>query len=279
MGVTPLHILACTTKTDLEMYQLFVGHHPEYLITKDQWYDIPLVYAFWSNAPDEVSQFLVEGYKTHYSQFNFEWGDMMYAIANTGVSNVPIQKLLDTQQRYFPDHTLEMEAVVLRLAESRKDRVNPDTFRSLVHNNIGNRLVSLNNSGWQAELMFGLLSLPPPPMARKRTRALYSKLNSFEGISLLELALWKSKMADHHPKKARFDNDNHYRTQCRVDCGAEIIIINVIQFLWKRKIESFSDLLMMMASREFDDAGIDSDDDSDDVHIDYSIFDQLNRPS
>ena len=36
---------------------------------------------------------------------------------------------------------------------------------------------------------------------------------------------------------------------------------------------------MMMASREFDDAGIDSDDDSDDVHIDYSIFDQLNRPS
>ena len=179
------------------------------------------MYAFWCNAPDEVIQFLMEGYKTHYPQFDFEWGDMVYSIANTGVSNVPIQKLLDTQQRYFPDHTLDMEAVILRLAESRKERVNPETFRSLVHNNIGNRLVSLNNSGWQAELMFVLLSLPPPPRGKKRTRALYSKLNSFEtmkeGISLLELALWKSKMADHHPKKARLDNENNYRTQCRVN--------------------------------------------------------------
>ena len=34
MGMTPLHILACSTKQDLGMYQLLVGHRPEYLSRK-----------------------------------------------------------------------------------------------------------------------------------------------------------------------------------------------------------------------------------------------------
>ena len=64
---------------------------------------------------------------------------------------------------------------------------------------------------------------------------------------------------------------------CRLRSGDHYQKCNTISL--EAKGRSFSDLLMMMASREFDDAGINSDDDSDDVHIDYSFFDQLNRPS
>jgi hypothetical protein len=44
MGMTPLHILACSTKHNLEMYQLLVGAYPEILIIKDNiWGELPLI--------------------------------------------------------------------------------------------------------------------------------------------------------------------------------------------------------------------------------------------
>ena len=47
LGMTPLHILACSTKHHLELYKLMVEKYPETLITKDKWGDIPLLYALW----------------------------------------------------------------------------------------------------------------------------------------------------------------------------------------------------------------------------------------
>ncbi len=46
VGMTPLHILACSTKHHLEMYQLLVEKYPENLVTKDQWED----FRFWMHC-------------------------------------------------------------------------------------------------------------------------------------------------------------------------------------------------------------------------------------
>ena len=42
LGMTPLHILACSTKPSIEMYRLLIEKYPETLIMKDKWDDIPL---------------------------------------------------------------------------------------------------------------------------------------------------------------------------------------------------------------------------------------------
>jgi hypothetical protein len=59
-----------------------------------------------------------------------------------------------------------------------------------------------------------------------------------EMTSILELALWKSRMNEKHPqeeathsqKKIKTD-ETSFRQQCRVTCGADIVIGHVLQFL------------------------------------------------
>ena len=47
LGMTPLHILTCSSVHDIEMYRLIVEKYPTNLITKDRWGAVPLLYAFW----------------------------------------------------------------------------------------------------------------------------------------------------------------------------------------------------------------------------------------
>ncbi len=64
---------------------------------------------------------------------------------------------------------------------------------------------------------------------------LYSDLDLFEWkkeiAPLLELALWKVALADRFHKKTRIYVDVSHRVQCRVQCGADIVIRNVFNFI------------------------------------------------
>jgi hypothetical protein len=57
LGMTPLHILACSSVHNLEVYRLIVEKYPANLITVDRWGALPLLYAFWGAAPVEVIEF------------------------------------------------------------------------------------------------------------------------------------------------------------------------------------------------------------------------------
>jgi hypothetical protein len=59
LGMTPLHILACSSVHDLELYRVIVENYPTNLITEDRWGALPLLYAFWGAAPDEIIEFLL----------------------------------------------------------------------------------------------------------------------------------------------------------------------------------------------------------------------------
>ncbi len=74
----------------------------------------------------------------------------------------------------------------------------------------------------------------------ERTLELYNLLNVFEYqnevSTLLELALWNVTMADRIPKnkKATIDDKHSCRNQSRINCGSEIVVPNVLPFLWRR---------------------------------------------
>ena len=69
LGMTPLHILACSTVQRLELYQLLVEKYPENLISKDHWGALSLLYVLWGNAPREVVHFLVQSYQSLYPNY------------------------------------------------------------------------------------------------------------------------------------------------------------------------------------------------------------------
>jgi hypothetical protein len=47
LGMTPLHILACSSVHDLELYHLIVDNYPTNLITRDRWGALPLLYMYF----------------------------------------------------------------------------------------------------------------------------------------------------------------------------------------------------------------------------------------
>ena len=62
LGMTPLHIISCSGKHDINSYKFFVEKYPDDLITEDKWGETPITYAIFSEAPLDVLIFLL---KTH----------------------------------------------------------------------------------------------------------------------------------------------------------------------------------------------------------------------
>ena len=71
LGMTPLHILTCSSVHDIEVYRLIVEKYPANLITEDSWGALPLLYAFWGAAPAEIIQFLLAIYQSLYPDHVF----------------------------------------------------------------------------------------------------------------------------------------------------------------------------------------------------------------
>jgi hypothetical protein len=239
-GMTPLHILACSTKHHLEIYQLLVEKYPENLTVHDMWGEIPLMYAFRCNAPTEIIEFFAESCKRHHPDYVFDWGDMIENL----IAHVPLsrlQVLIDTHDQYFPDQEFNMVRLVIRLARGMDNSQYglDEPFRFLLRSSIVKRLDVLNVKRYRMmfeELIKVITTLPGE--LEPKVWELYSELDNVERVkettSVIELALWGTALAD---QKVRLDNKNH----CRVNCGAEIAIRNVMPFLW---VPRFPDMFL-----------------------------------
>jgi hypothetical protein len=94
LGMTPLHILACSSVHNLEMYRLIVENYPANLITEDRWGALPLLYAFWGAVPAEIIDFLLESYQSLYPGHLFNWNLMVETMGRTDTPKESIENLL-----------------------------------------------------------------------------------------------------------------------------------------------------------------------------------------
>jgi len=243
LGMTPLHILACSTKQNVDKYRLLIEKYPETLIVKDKWGDLPLLYALWCNAPTEVLDFLVESYKSLHPDYEIDWGGMILTLAERNAPLVNIEKLITTQQQSFPDQKYGMQALVIELASSNaadasshKPYTSIETFRCLLQVSISKRLDTLGIARWRIDLENYIDGVSKKAGHRDReTRAVYDRLTTYEsikeGTSVLELALWKAAIDERHNKRAKVEGDDSYKVQWRINCGADIVIKNVLPYL------------------------------------------------
>jgi len=115
LGMTPLHILASSTKQDLPLYRSIVRYCPKSLVTEDKWGCIPVLYALWSNAPGEIIQFLIDSQKSAFPNVNVDFDTMVETLCRAGSSLEIIQVVLDTQRNSFPKSSMDREKVVREL--------------------------------------------------------------------------------------------------------------------------------------------------------------------
>jgi hypothetical protein len=148
LGMTPLHILACSTIHQLKIYQYMVEKYPESLIVRDAWGATPLLYVVWGDSPSEIIQFLINSYQSLYLHHEFDWNDMMVTLGRASASKGVIQNLLDIQQTSCPGYNFNWDQVLGELAELEygpwyNTRTSPKTYCFLTRCSISTRVSAI----------------------------------------------------------------------------------------------------------------------------------------
>jgi len=107
LGMTPLHILACSAKPNLAMIKLVLEYQPQSLTTKDEWRSIPLLYAIWIDSSPEVVQLLVDSHMKEGSTLN--WDGMIETLCRHGVHLDILRRLLVIKQESFQDQHIDWQ--------------------------------------------------------------------------------------------------------------------------------------------------------------------------
>jgi hypothetical protein len=251
LGMTPLHILTCSSVHNLEVYRVIVEKYPANLITEDRWGALPLLYAFWGAAPAEIIQFLLESYQSLYPGHVFNWTMMVETMGRCDTPKESIENLLCVKQMHFPEQPLNWEFLLDKFARPSKVSFQSsfkEQMRFLFNIGLSLRVEALVFKVWR-DCITNMIQTSDYKWSNDNStilRGIREKLAHFEDklsklkdvTSILELALWKMKMNGFtleenltwHQKKIKTDQSK-LQQQCRVTCGADIVIGHVLPFL------------------------------------------------
>ena len=258
LGMTPLHILACSSIQHISLYKVLIEKYPDNLITEDRWGAVPLLYAIWGDAPDEIIDSLIESYKSLYPNYELDWTGMMKTLGVAGTQKECIMKLHDTQQTFFPDQTIDWTIIIQDALISPPDQYycvpSSISFGHLVQCSISDRVEKIGLKQWRGDISDCIRKTLPTERNKKsidfhsrrsfvtdlETKLLWYEAENHklkEATSILELTLWKVEIDCHRSQergrrnKKRRSNEADVRDQCRINCGADIVIEHTLPFL------------------------------------------------
>ena len=252
LGMTPLHILACSGIQNIELYRMLIDKHPESLVTKDRWGATPFLYAIWANTGSKIVKFLFQICTSIFPDYLFDWNGMLDTL---GRAHIP--DAIDCVyriQKEFPDQCIDWDRLVEKaITRSNCDHtyVTLETFREFVAFSILARAKAMKKCSDLFDQILNMLydyNLNEGSRrdfvkdVHNKLEALEDKYNRMmEALTSIELVLWKMKMDDcccGHQKKTRQSkkmrmDDSAMRKQCRIKCGAEtnIVIEHILPYL------------------------------------------------
>ena len=253
LGMTPLHILACSKVQNMELYQVLIEKYPENLIVEDRWGALPLLYAVWGDASSEVVQLLVEKYLSIYPDHEFNWTGMITTLGVRSAPESSIKSLLDLQKVSFSAQKIDWDKVLNTVANvsagscPMNDESLESIYQLLVKVSISICVDAIGLTLWRDD-MAKMMTKPIPFQTSKKAwlSNVKSKLSHYEAAyqrlkeatSMLELALWKTKLdelngqikGNAHRKKRKIEY-SELRNQYRISCGADIVIHHVLSYL------------------------------------------------
>jgi len=244
LGMTPLHIMACSTVHNIELYRVLIEKYPDTLITEDRWKAVPLLYAMWGNVPDDIIQFLVESYQSIHPDFELNWTDMVVSLGRADAPKKVIQNLFRIQRESFPHQSVEWATILSFIIRPGRS-ISTRTSRVLIQCSVSVRIDAIGVRQWREQIKEYIEEAPELEYSRSEfITAVEEKLvlyenkyyNLKEATSLLELALWKHKMDDHcqastrRIKRIKIE-ESAIREQCHINCGADVVIEHVLSYL------------------------------------------------
>jgi hypothetical protein len=251
LGMTPLHILACSSVHDIEVYRVIVEKYPTNLVTEDRWGALPLLYAFWGAAPAEIIQFLLESYQTLYPGHVFNWTMMVETMGRTDTPKERIENLLCVRQMHIPEQPLDWEYLLDKFAEPTvipfSDMLQ-ERLKFLFMCGMTERVEALAFKVWRDHITYMIQTSNFQYNGDNSSilRSIQDKIAHFEDelpklkevTTMLEIALWKKRINDtiQQQKMAQSRKkiktvESSTRQQCRVTCGADVVIGHVLPFL------------------------------------------------
>jgi len=252
LGMTPLHILACSTVQNIQLYKVLIDKYPDTLITKDRWDALPLFYAIWGNAPGEIVRYLVDSYKSLYPDHEFNWTDMMVTLVETNTPKENVLNLYNVHRTYFREHIIDWANIIGLVCSRGQEKLPKQTLRLLIQCSVSMRIDTIGVRQWREYIKKYIQEAPIRWRDRRVFKAdVEAKLVHYESeylklketTSLIELALWKHKMNDNNDvscnggslqKRAKVEESaigEDYRGQCHVSCGADIVIHHMLPYL------------------------------------------------
>jgi hypothetical protein len=252
LGMTPLHILACSSVHDIELYRVIIENYPTNLITEDRWGALPLLYAFWGAAPAEIIQFLLESYQSLYPDHAFNWTMMVETIGRCDTPNERIENLLCVKQMHFPEQTIDWVYLLDNFALPSHNSLGGLPFQErmqlLIMCGMSARVEALAFKVWR-DYITNMIYTANFECNGDNSNVLHrirEKLAYFEAeypklkeiTTILELTVWKLRMnemllpekATQCQKKMKTD-ELSTRRQCRITCGADVVIRHVLPYL------------------------------------------------
>jgi hypothetical protein len=252
LGMTPLHILACSSVHDIKLYRVIIKNYPTNLIAEDRWGAVPLLYAFWGAAPSDIVQFLLDSYQSIYPDYVINWTMMVETMGRTDTPKECIENMLRMKQLHFPEQSIDWEYLLDKFSSpfdiSFDGLLFQERMQFLIMCGLSDRVQALVFQVWRDNIMQMIMS-SNFKWNRDNHIILYkirAKVAHFEdkllqlkvATTILELALWKLRLTenirtettDHCKKKIKID-ESCIRQQCRVTCGADIVIGHVLLYL------------------------------------------------
>jgi hypothetical protein len=234
------------------VYRAIIENYPTNLITEDGWGATPLLYAFWGGAPHAITQFLLESYQSLYPDHVFNWTMMVETMGKCDTPKDRIENLLHVKQTLSPDQPINWEYLLDKFAEHSKcsfpGRPFLERMQFLFTCGMSVGVKTLAFKVWRDYVSQMILTADFEWNEDNCSilRSIRDKLVHFEdelpelkeAMTILENALWKMKINDksfkenmtQHQKKIETD-ESSIRQQCRVACGAHVVIGHALTFL------------------------------------------------
>jgi hypothetical protein len=263
LGMTPLHILACSSVHNIEVYRVVVEKYPANLITEDRWGALPLLYAFWGAAPNEIIEFLLGSYQCIYPGHVFNWTMMVETIGRCDTPKESIENLLHVKQLHFPEQPIDWEYLLDQFARpsqiSLADAPNQERMKFLVMCGMSESVEALAFKVWRdhitnmihtANFKWGYSNQAILSTIRAKIVRFEDDLHKLKEITIiLELALWKMRINQTNnqenatrPRKKGKTDETSVRQHSRVTCGADAVIRHVLPYLLISAVDEESDL-------------------------------------
>jgi hypothetical protein len=262
LGMTPLHILACSSVHDIELYCVLIENYPTNLITEDRWGALPLLYAFWGAAPAEIIQFLLDSYQSIYPDYVFNWTRIVQTMGRCDTPKERIENLLHVKQMHFPEQPIDWDYLLDEFAKPSDicfKSLFQERMQYLVMCGISTRVDALPFKVWcesifnticAADFKWGEQNFRVIRRIQARVAHFEDELHRLKEITtILELALWKMRInqtnnqenATRPRKKGKADKSSD-RQHSRVTCGADAVIRHVLPYLLISAVNEESDL-------------------------------------